>query len=366
MQDDLVIQRPEASPTQATELLLLFHGVGSSAEDLRALGEALAVERPGAWVVSVRSPHRSEFGAGWQWFSVQGVTEENRPARVAAALPAFLATVRAWQRETGVDAAYTTLIGFSQGAIMALASTQAEGPPGSTRVIAIAGRFAQPPHQAPMAAVHLMHGEQDRVIPIDLAVDADRALRRLGAESTLDRFASLGHGIDARVVETIARKLAKPSPRATWLHLGDEELVVRRGQGEQHLDLGTARVARDFFRHDPPTAQEIELAIDFVEDQLMRLGPQRDNGNGLRSRSEALQPWADVGGSTLAVETVEQWFERLTLAALGQTGALDGLPPGRKSAAALLVLREFMHHRGHPSISVIKPPPALSDHSEAA
>ena len=44
----------------------------------------------------LRSPLRSEFGAGWQWFPVQGVTEQNRPARVAAAMPAFLAQVQAW------------------------------------------------------------------------------------------------------------------------------------------------------------------------------------------------------------------------------------------------------------------------------
>ena len=75
MQDDLVIRRPEAAATAASELLLLFHGVGSSAEDLRPLGQALAAHRSGAWVVSVRSPHRSEFGAGWQWFSVQTATQ---------------------------------------------------------------------------------------------------------------------------------------------------------------------------------------------------------------------------------------------------------------------------------------------------
>ena len=40
MQGDLVIRRPEAAAAPATELLLLFHGVGSSAEDLAPLGQA--------------------------------------------------------------------------------------------------------------------------------------------------------------------------------------------------------------------------------------------------------------------------------------------------------------------------------------
>lgn len=207
MQGDLVIRRPEAAAAPATELLLLFHGVGSSAEDLRPLGQALAAQRPSAWVVSVRSPQRSASGGGWQWFSVQGVTEENRLARVAAAMPAFLETVRAWQRETGVAAAHTSLIGFSQGAIMALESTQQDEATAG-RVVAIAGRFAQPPHVAPAGtAVHLLHGEEDRVMPVGLAVDADRQLCALGAGTTLDVYSGLGHGIDTRVVAGIVRRL---------------------------------------------------------------------------------------------------------------------------------------------------------------
>jgi len=46
MQDDLIIQRPDAAAD--AELLLLFHGVGSSAQDLQPLGQALAARRPGA------------------------------------------------------------------------------------------------------------------------------------------------------------------------------------------------------------------------------------------------------------------------------------------------------------------------------
>jgi len=209
MQADLIIQRLEAAG--GAELLLLFHGVGSSAEDLQPVGQVLAARWPGAWVVSVRSPQPSDFGRGWQWFSVQGVTEANRPERVAAALPAFLDRVGAWQQHTGVAAERTTLLGFSQGAIMALESTQHPSRPQvARRVIAIAGRFAQPPRHAPIGVeVNLMHGDQDRMMPVGLAVEADRELRTLGATPTLDRFAGLGHGIDARVVEAIVRRMGQ-------------------------------------------------------------------------------------------------------------------------------------------------------------
>lgn len=204
MQTDLIIQRPNT--VDGADLLLLFHGVGSSAEDLVPLGQALALHRPDAWVISVRSPDASDWGQGWQWFSVQGVTENNRPERVASAMPAFIRRIDEWQSVSGVAPQRTTLIGFSQGAIMALESTQRPGQASiAARVIAIAGRFAQPPRQAPEGTtVHLLHGEQDRVMPVGLATEAKGQLQALGAASTLDLFEGLGHGIDTRVVETIA------------------------------------------------------------------------------------------------------------------------------------------------------------------
>jgi len=184
---------------------------------LRPLGQALAGPFAHAWIVSVRSPDASDFGQGWQWFSVQGVTEDNRPARVAAAMPRFVQSVRHWQREAGVDAAATTLIGFSQGAIMALEATQ-QPEPLAGRVIALAGRFAQPPRVAPaQTALHLMHGEQDRVMPAALSIDAVRQLQALGARVTLDLLPGLGHGIDARVVQRIVEHLTCEAPTRVTL-----------------------------------------------------------------------------------------------------------------------------------------------------
>lgn len=206
MQNDLILQRPTSAP--ATHLFLLFHGVGSSAEDLRALGVALAAVQPNAFVVNVQSPDASDLGRGWQWFSVQGVTEANRPDRVAATMPRFIEAVRHWQRESGVGAEGTALIGFSQGAIMALESTQEPEPP-AKRVISIAGRFASSPRVAPaQVALHLIHGEQDRMMPPALAVDADARWRALGGYSTLTLLPGLGHAIDQRVLDRLAVLLA--------------------------------------------------------------------------------------------------------------------------------------------------------------
>jgi phospholipase/carboxylesterase len=161
---------------------------------------------------SACAPDPSDFGQGWQWFSVQGVTEADRPPRVAATMPRFVDAVRGWQRESAIGPGATALIGFSQGAIMALESTQQPGPIAG-RVIALAGRFAHPPRVAPPhVALHLLHGEQDRLMPPALAADAAAQWRALGGEATLDLFPGLGHGIDARVVRRVGERLGAPTP----------------------------------------------------------------------------------------------------------------------------------------------------------
>ncbi|GGP27097.1 esterase [Silvimonas amylolytica] len=208
MQDALIIQQPADVAAPDRELWLFFHGVGSRPEDLVPLGEALAPVLPKAWIVSVRSPDPSDFGQGWQWFSVQGVTEASRPARIAAAMPRFVEVVRHWQQQTGVHPVATTLAGFSQGAIMALESTQ-QSPPLAKRVVSLAGRFGAPPSVAPaQIAFHLLHGQNDQVIAAQNAMDAYQQLQALGGNVTCDLFPNLGHGLDGRVVQRLAQLIA--------------------------------------------------------------------------------------------------------------------------------------------------------------
>jgi phospholipase/carboxylesterase len=198
-----------ARPQDATQLVLLFHGVGSSAANLVPLGEAIAQARPRAMVVSVDAPHPSTLGSGREWFSVVGITEQNRPQRIADILPTFVDTVAHWQQSSGVGAEGTALVGFSQGAILSLEATQAQPSVAAARVIALAGRFAQPVRRAPRGLrFHLIHGEQDGVVPARSSIDAERELQALGADVTLDLLPGLGHGIDARALKLAIQYLA--------------------------------------------------------------------------------------------------------------------------------------------------------------
>lgn len=199
---DIVLHRPSGP---ARQLVLLFHGVGASPEGFAALGPTLA--REDRWVVAVRSPFTSDLGSGWQWFSVQGVTEVNRVDRVADAMPLFVQAVQRWQAHTGLGAAQTALAGFSQGAIMALEAMQSGEPP-AARVVALSGRFAGlPRHAAPGVVWRFIHGGQDPVIDAAHSAQAAGQLQSLGADAQAEVLPGLGHGIDARALARLVAAL---------------------------------------------------------------------------------------------------------------------------------------------------------------
>ena len=213
MNAPMILQQPS---TPALQLLLLFHGVGATPADMAPLGAALAQQFPQAWVVSIPSPDACDWGQGYQWFSVQGVTEDNRPAREAQAMPGFIEVVRHWQQRAGVGEEGTALIGFSQGAIMALESTQ-QPQALAGRVVALAGRFAMLPEVAPPATtLHFVHGKDDAVIHYGYTVSAAEHLIGLGADLTADVLPHLGHQVSEAVVQRVLERLTTYVPQRCW------------------------------------------------------------------------------------------------------------------------------------------------------
>lgn len=125
--------------------------------------------------------------------------------------------------------------------------------------------------------------------------------------------------------------------------------TVLRGDGDDEIvaAIGIEDVAVHF-RHEPPTGIEIERAIDAIEDALMatRLGHDR------RGSLATANPWLRTlprlkrPGAVLDIDGVEALFARMSAATSGQPTALGDLPNVRESFAALLILREAMHHLG--------------------
>jgi phospholipase/carboxylesterase len=213
MSESIIVARPEGP---AQQLMLLFHGVGATAQDLVPLGRILADEFPQAFVVSVAAPMPSGSDDGREWFSVLGISEENRPKRVEAALPAFVETVARWQQQAGVGTDAVALIGFSQGGIMALEATRHRDAIAG-RVVSIAGRFARlPEHPNAGTTLHLFHGKLDPVIPYGFTVEAAQHLVRIGGDVTADVIPFVGHQINDDMVALLIDRLRGHLPKRAW------------------------------------------------------------------------------------------------------------------------------------------------------
>lgn len=201
------------------QLMLLLHGWGASAADMAPLATALRRAFPQAALLAPEGFEPVDGGvlSGRQWFSLAGVTEDNRPDRVAAVLPRLADWVRAAQQASGVGPAATALVGFSQGAILALELAQAhDGICG--RVLSFAGRYARLP-EAPLAhtTLHFFHGATDTVIP---AAQSRLAMQRLGelqGDATIDIASGVGHALPPVLMDCAVQRLQTHIPHRTWM-----------------------------------------------------------------------------------------------------------------------------------------------------
>ena len=184
--------------------IIFLHGVGGTGAGLRPLAEALETGLDCHFPDGPLRFDGDRSGIARQWFSITGVTEDNRPARIAQAMPGFCAMLQ----DLG-DPRDSLLVGFSQGAIMALHAV-AQGLP-VAGVVALSGRLAGPvAPRKEWPAIWLLHGQEDRVMPPDLAQRTRSWLREAGADPRLTLFADLGHAIDARSLDVLRGIIAKP------------------------------------------------------------------------------------------------------------------------------------------------------------
>jgi phospholipase/carboxylesterase len=206
---------PDNGPVK--QLFILLHGVGADSSDLVPLANKLREVFPGAVFFLPDGFYPFDGGgSGRQWFSISGVTEENRPARVADSMPALHELVRQAQDRHKILHSDTALIGFSQGAIMALEfSVVHDGSVG--RVLSLSGRFAKLPEKAPeLTTLHLLHGEEDRVMPVSHAYAAYARLIELQGDATLDVASSVGHEIHTALADRAIYRMQTCIPLRSW------------------------------------------------------------------------------------------------------------------------------------------------------
>ena len=199
------------------QLFILLHGFGTNAADMLPVAQRFRMAYPdAAFLIPEGTYALGDSLARRQWFDIEGIAETSRPARLAEAMPALHALVQEAQNRLKILSSDTALIGFSQGSIMALEFSAAhDGSAG--RILVFSGRYARLPEVAPeLTTIHLLHGEQDRVIPVEHAHAAYAALTALQGDVTLDLVADAGHEISESLLDKAIYRLQTCVPLRSW------------------------------------------------------------------------------------------------------------------------------------------------------
>lgn len=111
------------------------------------------------------------------------------------------------------------------------------------------------------------------------------------------------------------------------------------------LPLGATLLRERWLRHEPPRPQEIEAAIEVVEDIVMPL-----HGRWAADTTLELAPQDDVARRLASMvqgldrDRLEDLFNRATAIACGRPATHDPLLAEAELVAGLVIVREAMHH----------------------
>ena len=193
--------RKGAAAGQARSMVVLLHGYGADGADLLGLADVLGPHLPGTVFVAPDAPEACVAGFGHQWFPIpwlDGSSEALAEAGLQAAAGDLDGFLDAQLAAEGLGPEALALVGFSQGAMMALhvAPRRAAAVAG---VVAISGRLLRPERLAADVVVRppvlLVHGDADAVVPFGDMALAGEALVAAGFATFGHVMKGAGHGI---------------------------------------------------------------------------------------------------------------------------------------------------------------------------
>jgi phospholipase/carboxylesterase len=203
MQMDL--EGPALAPLscgKAVWLIVLLHGLGADGNDLidMAINWQPDPNMLKAEFVALHAPFPCDsVPQGRQWFSVQDRSPEKMLAGLREAADILNPALDAMLEKRRLDDSHLALVGFSQGAMLAL-HAGLRRPKQMAGIVAFSGAL-QGPETLPgeilsKPPVFLVHGDADTIVPYDSMANAKAALKAHEVPvKTLTR-AGLGHAID--------------------------------------------------------------------------------------------------------------------------------------------------------------------------
>lgn len=184
---------------QTRRAVLLLHGYGSSGEDLISLASSWRSYLPDTLFMAPNAPEPWEMSPqqGHQWFSLPDLSSETLSEGIEAALPFLHGALDQVLEHYLLTEDQVALVGFSQGAMMALAAGLSRARP-LAAIVAYSGVLAyletKPVYARP--PVLLVHGDKDDVVPVSCLETSENQLKKRGVPVSALICQNIGHGID--------------------------------------------------------------------------------------------------------------------------------------------------------------------------
>ena len=184
---------------QLKRLMVLLHGYGSDGADLISLGRYWADTFPDMLFVAPNAPDACAINpGGYEWFPLQTDRTISRVEGAPAAREVITKFLTDLWGQTGLGAKDTFLVGFSQGAMMAL-HTGLSLDEEVAGIVAFSGALIPPAGLVegltPKPPVAILHGDLDQVVDPGLSREAVETLTALGYEVSYHRSPATAHGI---------------------------------------------------------------------------------------------------------------------------------------------------------------------------
>lgn len=189
-----------ASGGKPKQLIVLLHGLGADGDDLFGLTRELAPSFPHACFISPNAPYRCDMAPfGYQWFSMLDRTPATMYEGMLLAAPILNHFLEESLEDLEIKPNKLAIIGFSQGAMMALHVAMRRAEP-IAGVVGFSGGIVSGEHMGreikSRPPVCLIHGDADPVVPYSLMGASENILKSLGVPVVTHTRPGLQHGID--------------------------------------------------------------------------------------------------------------------------------------------------------------------------
>lgn len=196
----LWLELPPHRPGKPARLLVFMHGAGSTPEMFAPVALAWQLKFPSAAAILLEGIQPGVTGRGRDWFDSRLKGQEAAQAATRAA-DETARRITSAQQSLGVTPEQTVVVGFSQGASVALEMARMPET-ASAIVVSYAGRLLRPiaPGDRIRPMIHLINGELDTQAFAQDAQRAFRSLRDADANVSLDIVADGIHSIGQDMV----------------------------------------------------------------------------------------------------------------------------------------------------------------------